>query len=164
MWLKEGSCTDVMEEAWVRGESQDSVFPLTTYLAECRASLICREALATKSNLKKRQITKDDIYPQCGKGAETSLHVFWFCYRAKEVWSNSKTVFPFSIDNGWSFIDVVWQLVNHRPICSSLMEKVLSLCWEIWNDRNTVHNGGRHRAGKTLSSRFRRVERSETET
>ena len=60
----------------------------------------CREALATKSNLKKRQITKDDICPQCGKEAETSIHLFWFCDRAKEAWCNSKTVFPFAIDSG----------------------------------------------------------------
>ena len=30
------------------------------------------------------------------------------------------------------------------------MEKFISLCWEIWKDRNTVRNGGKHRAGKTL--------------
>lgn len=59
-------------------------------------------------------------------------------------------VIPFAIENRWSFIDVVWQLVNYSPICSGLMEKVLSLCWEIWKDRNTVRNRGRHRAGKTL--------------
>ena len=108
------------------------------------------EALATKSNLKKRQITKDDICLQCGKGVETSIHLFWFCDCAKEAWCNNKTVFPFAIDSGWSFIDVAWQLVHHRPICSGLMEKFISLCWEIWKDRNTVRNGGKHRAGKTL--------------
>ena len=58
-----------------------------------------REALATKSNLKNRQITKDDIYTQCGKEPKISLHLFWFCDRVKEVWSNSKTVFPFFIDS-----------------------------------------------------------------
>lgn len=75
-----------------------------------------REALATKSNLKNRQITKDDIYTQCGKEPKISLHLFWFCDRVKEVWSNSKTVFPFFTDSKWSFVDVVWQLVQHRSI------------------------------------------------
>ena len=110
----------------------------------------CREALATKSNLKKRQITKDDICIQCGKEAETSLHLFWFCDRAKEVWSNSKTALPFSLDHRWYFIDVMWQLVKHSSICSDLMEKILSLCWEIWKERNSVRNGGGAREGKLL--------------
>ena len=39
MWLKEGSCTEVVEKAWVKGENKDSVFPLFSCLAECRASL-----------------------------------------------------------------------------------------------------------------------------
>ncbi|XP_075654786.1 uncharacterized protein LOC142624952 [Castanea sativa] len=114
----------------------------------------CCKALATKSNLKKRKITKDDICPQCGKEAKTNLHLLWFCDWAKEVWSNSKAVFPFVIESSWSFIDVVWQLVNHRPICSSLMEKLFSLYWEIWKDRNTVRNRSRHCAGKTLVRSF----------
>lgn len=109
-----------------------------------------REALATKSNLKKKKITEDDFCPQCGKEAETTLHLLWFCERAREAWSNSKTVLPFAIESSWSFVDVVWQLVNHRPAGPSLMEKFFSLCWEIWKDRNTVRNGGRHCAGKAL--------------
>ena len=39
MWLKEGTCTEVVKEAWVRGESKDSIFPLFSCLTECRASL-----------------------------------------------------------------------------------------------------------------------------
>lgn len=31
------------------------------------------------------------------------------------------------------------------------MEKVLSLCWEIWKDRNTVHHGGGQRTGKAMT-------------
>ncbi|KAF3973605.1 hypothetical protein CMV_002976 [Castanea mollissima] len=39
MWLKEESCTDVVEEAWTRGACKDSESPLFTCLVECRASL-----------------------------------------------------------------------------------------------------------------------------
>ncbi|XP_065635361.1 uncharacterized protein LOC136070030 [Quercus suber] len=62
-------------------------------------------------------------------------------------------VFPFSIESKWSFIDVVWQLVHHKSICSGLMEKVLSLCSEIWKDRNTIRNGGGQLAGNTMVKR-----------
>ena len=110
----------------------------------------CREDLATKSNLLKRHITQDDLCPQCGKGAETSVHLFWFCDQAKEAWSNSKAVFPFSIGCSWSFIDVVWQMVHHKPIQSGFLERVISLCWEIWKNRNTIRNGGKRCSGKTL--------------
>ena len=110
----------------------------------------CHEPLATKSNLKKRQITKDDICSQCRKGAETSLHLFWFCDKAEEVWCNSKMAFPFSLDHTWSFIDVMWQLVKHSSTCSGLLEKMLSLCWEIWKERNSVRNGNGKREGKIL--------------
>ena len=51
-----------------------------------------------------------------GKEPKISLHLFWFYDRVKEVWSNSKTVFPFFTDSKWSFVDVVWQLVQHRSI------------------------------------------------
>ena len=111
---------------------------------------VCRKALATKSNLEKRQITKDDICSQCGKEAETSLHIFWFCDRAKEVWCNSKMAFPFSLDHTWSFIDVMWQLVKHSSTSPGLMEKMLSLCWEIWKERNSVRNGSGKRESKVL--------------
>ena len=39
IWLKEGTCTEVVKEAWGRGESKDSVFLLFSCLAKCRASL-----------------------------------------------------------------------------------------------------------------------------
>ena len=97
-----------------------------------------------------RQITKDDICIKCGKESKTSLHLFWFCDRMKEVWSNSKLVFPFCIDSRWSFVDVVWQLVQHRSICPGLMEKVLSLCWEIWKNKNTVCHGVEQHSGKFM--------------
>ena len=111
----------------------------------------CREALATKSNLKKRQITKDDICTQCRMEAETSLHLFWFCDMAKDMWSNNKTVLPFSIDHRWSFIDVMWQLVKHSSLSSGLMERILSLYWEIWKERNSIRNGGGKCEGKILA-------------
>lgn len=57
-------------------------------------------------------------------------------------------VLPFRIDSRWSFVDVVWQLVQHRSTCAGLMEKVLSLCWEIWKNRNIARYGGVQRLGK----------------
>ena len=58
---------------------------------------------------------------------------------------------PFSIDKGWDFIDVIWQLVKQSPVSSDLMEKIISMCWEIWKERNLVRNGGVSRPGNTLA-------------
>ena len=60
-------------------------------------------------------------------------------------------VLPFSTDHKWSFIDAMWQLVKHSSLSSGLMERILSLCWEIWKERNAVRNGGGKREGKILA-------------
>ncbi|XP_075646901.1 uncharacterized protein LOC142617826 [Castanea sativa] len=69
-----------------------------------------QDILATKENLKKRHVTHDDICNDCGKEIETSSHLFWFCEKAKEVWSHSKLGLPFQTRSTWSFVDIVWQL------------------------------------------------------
>ena len=40
MWLKEEACVGVVEDAWARGASKESDSPLSSYLGECRHSLI----------------------------------------------------------------------------------------------------------------------------
>lgn len=109
-----------------------------------------RDILATKVNLKKRPVTNDDLCNDCGNEAETSYHMFWFCNKVKEVWSNSKLVFPFQIDSKWIFIDVIWQIAKYSPKSSSLVEKTLTFCWEIWKSRNTVRHGGTRRPRKVI--------------
>nr|XP_023883659.1 uncharacterized protein LOC111995948 [Quercus suber] len=74
----------------------------------------CRDILANKVNLKRRMITKDDLCNECGKESETNCHMFWFCEKAKDIWGNSKLVFPFHIEPWWNFMDVVWQIVKSK--------------------------------------------------
>lgn len=67
----------------------------------------CKNILATKTNLKKCHITNNDLCLKCNMEAETSGHMFWFCDRAKEVWSRSKMAFPFLVDDKWEFLDMI---------------------------------------------------------
>ena len=45
----------------------------------------CKNILATKENLKRRNITKDSVCEACGEQLESACHIFWFCDKAKEV-------------------------------------------------------------------------------
>ena len=79
--------------------------------------------------------------------------MFWFCEKAKDVWGNSKLVFPFHIEPWWSFMDVVGQIVKSKVTVSGLLETTMTLCWEIWKNRNSVRHGGTGRSGKAIVQR-----------
>lgn len=44
-----------------------------------------RNILATKDNLKRRKIIKDDTCVLCGQLEETTCHLLWFCKHTREV-------------------------------------------------------------------------------
>lgn len=48
-------------------------------------------------------------------------------------------------------MDIVWQLVQHRPRTNDLLEKFLTHCWEIWKNGNSVRHRGTSRSGKTIA-------------
>ena len=110
----------------------------------------CRDILANKVNLKRRTITKDDLCSECGKEPESNCHIFWFCDKVKDIWGNSMLVFPFHMESWWSFMDVVWQIVQCRLCDSSLLETTMTLCWEIWKSRNSVRHEGPYSSGKSI--------------
>ena len=111
----------------------------------------CHNILATKENLMKRHITTDDKCDECGKEFESICHLFWFCDKAKEVWANTKLVFPFQIGQTWSFVDVVWQIVRCDSVSPSLLEKVAAICWGVWKNRCEVRHGGHHRSSSDIA-------------
>ena len=102
----------------------------------------CRDILATKENLWKRNITKDNLCESCGKAPKTICHIFWFCDRAKEVWLSSKLIMPFEISPSWKFIDAMWKLQKWSDECPGLVERTIMVCWGIWKQRNEVKHGG----------------------
>lgn len=117
----------------------------------------CKDILATKENLKKRNITKDCTCDSCGKAAESTCHLFWLCDKAKETWSLSKLVTPFEISPTWTFMDVMWQFQRWTESHPGLMERAIVICWGIWKDRNTAIHGGKRRDGKAIGRSSLRV-------
>ncbi|KAK7857021.1 putative ribonuclease h protein, partial [Quercus suber] len=109
-----------------------------------------RDILATKMNLAKRKIAPSGMCELCGKEDETVSHLLWFCDHAKGVWTSSKLVFPFEISPSWSFLDVVENFMRWVDISSGLLEKVITVCWGIWKNRNVLRLGGKGQAGCTI--------------
>lgn len=107
----------------------------------------CKNILATKTNLKRCNITNDNLCISYKKQFETNGHMFLFCDKAKEVWSSSKLVFPFLVDRYWDFSDLIWHIIKLSLKKSGTLEKIVTICWEIWKNRNVVHHGGVSKMG-----------------
>ena len=101
----------------------------------CKA---CRNILAMKENLWKRKITRDRVFDGCGQAIESIGQLFWFCPKAREVWSHSKLAIPFQISPEWEFLDVIGQLLGRSKAFPVLLERVIMICWGIWKNRNEV--------------------------
>ena len=86
----------------------------------------------------------------CKKEEEIICHLFWFCDHAKGAWTTSKLVLPFKIPPRWSFLDVVENLLRWEDTSLGLLEKVITVCWGIWKNRNVLCLGGKGQAGCTL--------------
>ncbi|XP_065626835.1 uncharacterized protein LOC136066441 [Quercus suber] len=120
----------------------------------------CRNILATKENLRRRNITKDSICEVCGKQEESTSHLFWFCDHAKEVWSSCKLSFPFEIQPSWDYMDVMWFLQKWEEARPGLLERIVMICWGIWKNRNEARHGGKQQSGQAVSRSSLRLKRA----
>ncbi|XP_075661932.1 uncharacterized protein LOC142631608 [Castanea sativa] len=109
-----------------------------------------RDILATKSNLAKWRIIPNGMCNLCGHNEETVCHLLWSFDHAKEVWKNSKFALPFQISTQWNFLDVVVKLQKCDQPRPGQMEKFISVCWGIWEDRNDLRMGGKGKTGRTI--------------
>ncbi|XP_019190793.1 PREDICTED: uncharacterized protein LOC109185268 [Ipomoea nil] len=91
----------------------------------------CKLKQPTKDVLLVKQVACD---PLCGVEPETAIHLFAECSFAHLCWKE--------VDHGWSmdspgtlqlWIEEMWTaLPNH------MIEKVVTLCWAIWENRNSM--------------------------
>ncbi|KAK7839286.1 hypothetical protein CFP56_018191 [Quercus suber] len=107
----------------------------------------CRNILATKENLRRRNITKDSYYDVCREHVESTCHLLWFCGHAKDVWSSCKLSFPFEIQSTWDFMDVVWHLHLWEEARPGILERAIMICWGIWKKRNEIIHDGKRQSG-----------------
>ena len=98
----------------------------------------CRNILATKENLCKRNITKDGLCDYCGAHAKTINHLFWHCEHAKDIWSSCKLSLPFEVLPSWDFMELMCQAQKWSDFLSGLVERTVMIYWGIWKDRNEI--------------------------
>ncbi|XP_075660665.1 uncharacterized protein LOC142630550 [Castanea sativa] len=77
----------------------------------------------------------------CNMEDEDSIHFFWKCSRAKELWSSSKLVFPNEINQFSSFKEMLWCLMMHEMSSPENIELVLTCAWAMWSNRNDIRHG-----------------------
>jgi hypothetical protein len=66
----------------------------------------CRNALATRGNLHRRNIISDPSCPICGLETETVEHILWRCGSAQDVWLESTKKLQKSTSAAWEFSDI----------------------------------------------------------
>ena len=81
---------------------------------------------------------------------EDSIHFFWKCSRATELWSSSKMVFPNVMGRLSSFKEMVWCLLLDEKSSLENLELLLTCEWVLWGNRNEVRCGGKRKDGRML--------------
>ncbi|XP_075665081.1 uncharacterized protein LOC142634682 [Castanea sativa] len=93
---------------------------------------------------------KDSRSEGCNQEDETAGHLFWTCPRAREMWQNSKWVFPVQSEHCSSFKELMWCLLMVDQPRFELVAKVGTCAWALWYNRNEVRLGGVRKAGHVL--------------
>lgn len=96
----------------------------------------CHNALTTKANLCRRQITEDPLCPTCGIMEETTGHVLRGCPAAQAVWSMCSSKIQKRSIAQEDFMLVVENL--HRFLDQADMELVAVLAQLLWFRRNAL--------------------------
>ncbi|KAL0017429.1 hypothetical protein SO802_004498 [Lithocarpus litseifolius] len=110
----------------------------------------CRDILPLKTNLVKRNVLQVDTCDECNVEAEDSIHFFWKCTSAKEMWSSSKLVFPNVLDQLSSFKEMMWCLMMDEKCSSENIELIFTCAWALWGNRNDIRHGGTRKDGRQL--------------
>ena len=96
---------------------------------------VCRDAIPTKSNMKRRHMPIDPLCEWCWKEEETTLHALWSCSELSSVWSLSQWSSQ-HISGVTNFKELLSWILNNQ----SNPELFGMITWGIWNQRNQVRN------------------------
>ena len=109
---------------------------------------VCRDALPTKVNLKRRKVMTEDSCEWCKVKLETVGHVLWGCPKAQEVWKCSKLVLSLDKRDDFSFMDLLWQMLLGDNVNFDCVARLVMIAWKVWQSRNEWRLNGVIRSGK----------------
>ncbi|XP_031107295.1 uncharacterized protein LOC116011981 [Ipomoea triloba] len=97
-------------------------------------SALCNMKLPTKDALVIKQVRCDPLCPLCGNEAETAIHIFANCSFAHECWRILGHDWGLGfVDSIQSWVGEMWMVLS-REMC----ERVVVVCWAIWENRNDM--------------------------
>lgn len=99
---------------------------------------ICRNALATKVNLKYRRITHSDMCDVCGMEAEDTYHVFLRCPHARSLWLVMRETWNLPADDLLRPTGPHWLLQLLTEIKEEQRAPTLMTLWRIWHAHNEI--------------------------
>nr|XP_023874806.1 uncharacterized protein LOC111987333 [Quercus suber] len=82
----------------------------------------------------------------CNFAPETTGHLFWDCYLAKEVWTLVDMPFDKTGINYRDFMDFLWHLLFTQHIGTEIIELTVTTAWCIWFGRNKAQLGAAHQS------------------
>nr|POE89471.1 hypothetical protein CFP56_65838 [Quercus suber] len=133
MWLKDPRCEAIVEDAWDDGLLGGSDDVLNKCLESCRARL---------------EVWNGSEFGNVGKTvAELQKKLEW---RAKDLWSSSKLVFPNIMDRLSPFKEMVWCLLMDEKSSPESLELLLTCKWVLWGNQNEVRCGEKRKDGRML--------------
>lgn len=100
----------------------------------------CHNILPTQDNLIRRRVGESAQCCFCHKETDSVLHVLWSCGAAQDVWAGSLGRLQKSCSKQNDFVQLVIGLMV--KLSSKEWNLFWVICWQIWNQRNTVMHGG----------------------
>ncbi|XP_019151923.1 PREDICTED: uncharacterized protein LOC109148642 [Ipomoea nil] len=101
---------------------------------KCFFWTMCKLKLPTKDALLVKQVACNPICPLCGDMAETAVHLFAECSFAHLCWQELETGWPMESARSIPlWIEKIW-----KALPTNMVEKVVIICWAIWENRNQM--------------------------
>ncbi|XP_058185931.1 uncharacterized protein LOC131303156 [Rhododendron vialii] len=102
---------------------------------------VCRNRLATKENLMRRNCANNPMCPMCGKHSESIEHLLFHCKWAKNVWFKSPIsggIFPNNINSPLSWSIAAKEKMDTGSWSSDFLAKAIFIAWYIWIARKEM--------------------------
>ena len=97
---------------------------------------LIKSKLQTRRKLSKFITNIGTKCPLCNIHEEDQEHLFLHCQYAKQVWSCPNDILSISMDPNHKISEWLKRLSHQYKNDVSNLSKALTICWQIWSDRN----------------------------